>query len=48
MFKVLTLAALVSLAVPANANEITAEFLKKELELAHSQYIKGSAILPKR
>ena len=43
MFKVLTLAALVSLAVPTNANEITAEFLKKELELAHSQYIKGSS-----
>ncbi|MDI4668664.1 hypothetical protein MKZ42_11020 [Pseudoalteromonas shioyasakiensis] len=43
MFKVLTLAALVSLAVPTNANEITAEFLKKELKLAHSQYIKGSS-----
>ena len=43
MFKVLTLAALVSLAVPTNANEITAEFLKKELELAHSQYIRGSS-----
>ncbi|RJF35367.1 hypothetical protein [Pseudoalteromonas gelatinilytica] len=42
MFKVLTLAVLVSLAMPSNANEITSEFLKKELELAHSQYIKGS------
>lgn len=43
MFKVLTLAALVSLAVPTNANEMTAEFLKNELEIAHSQYIKGSS-----
>ena len=42
MFKVLTLAVFVSLAVPTNANEITSEFLKKELELAHSQYINGS------
>ena len=43
MFKVLTLAALFSLAVPTNANEMTAEFLKNELEIAHSQYIKGSS-----
>lgn len=43
MFKVLTLAALVSLAVPTSANEMTAEFLKNELEIAHSQYIKGSS-----
>lgn len=43
MFKVLTLAALVSVAVPTNANEITAEFLINELEIAHSQYTKGSS-----
>jgi len=43
MFKVSTLAVLVSLAIPTYANEITSEFLKKELELAHSQYIKGSS-----
>ena len=43
--EVLTLAALVSLAVPTNANEITAEFLKKEPELAHSQYINGSHVI---
>ena len=43
MFKVLTLAALVLVAVPTNANEMTAEFLKNELEIAHSQYIKGSS-----